>query len=122
MERVLQQDGLVLRWSCTSWCCNRRGICLFSKLLKVVKTFKVMKKAESEPTVFGMGLIPLGISGATLVLSVLIIITARSVTLSISITVFFLLVVFISNYIYNSKIFERMSDQKHPKEIHNDIH
>lgn len=81
-----------------------------------------MKKAESEPTVFGMGLIPLGISGATLVLSVLIIITARSITLSIIITVFFLLVVFISNYIYNSKIFERMSDQEHPKEIHNDIH
>ena len=86
-----------------------------------MKSFKVMKKAESEPTVFGMALIPLAISGITLFFSILVIVAAPGVITAIVALIVFLTAVFSSNYIYNSKVFDRMADNEHPKEIHNDI-
>tara|TARA_R110002111_G_scaffold212956_1_gene276115 strand:+ start:264 stop:527 length:264 start_codon:yes stop_codon:yes gene_type:complete len=86
-----------------------------------VKTFKVNKNTESEPTMMGMAMVPFFSCLGALLLGIFVVLATRTFLSALLSLVLFTLTIFGSNYIYNNKVFDRISDAQHPKSIHNDI-
>lgn len=87
-----------------------------------MKKYKVIKKMESKPTMMGMAMTPFFITTSTFILGVIYSISSKSFVSTLIALFIWLSIMVLSNYIYNSKILDRMGDAQQPKRVHNDLY
>ncbi len=87
-----------------------------------MKKYKVVKKMESKPTMMGMAMTPFFITTGTFIMGVIYAISSKSFISTLLTLVIWLTIMVLSNYIYNSRILDRMGDAQQPKRVHNDLY